>query len=59
MALEPREFYRLDGEAHIHGPDGRLFPICHQYDRFPDILKAVEARYARAQSGAAIPASVL
>jgi hypothetical protein len=59
MALEPRDTYRLDPDAAIHGPDGQRFPICHQYDRFPDILKAVEARYARAQSGAAIPASVL
>ena len=32
--------------AQIHGTDGRLFPICHQYDRFPDILKEVEARFA-------------
>jgi hypothetical protein len=46
MALEPREFYRLDDAARIHGPDGRLYPICHQYDRFPDIRAAVEARYA-------------
>ena len=45
-ALEPREFYRLDDAARIHGPDGRLYPICHQYDRFPDIRAAVEARYA-------------
>ena len=33
--------------ARIHGPDGRLYPICHQYDRFPDIRAAVEARYAK------------
>jgi hypothetical protein len=46
MALEPREFYRLDEAARISGPDGRLFPICHQYDRFADIRAAVEARYA-------------
>jgi len=46
MALEPRALYQLDGEARIHGADGRLFPICHQYDRFPDIRKAVETRYA-------------
>jgi hypothetical protein len=46
MALEPREFYRLDEAARIHGPDGTLYPICHQYDRFPDIRAAVEARYA-------------
>jgi hypothetical protein len=45
MALEPRALYSLDGEAGIHAADGRLFPICHQYDRFPDILKAVERRY--------------
>lgn len=45
MALEPRALYSLDGEARIHAADGRLFPICHQYDRFPDILKAVESRY--------------
>jgi hypothetical protein len=46
MALEPRASYRLDHENRIHGTDGHLFPICHQYDRFPDLLKAVEARYA-------------
>jgi hypothetical protein len=46
MALEPRAFYRLDREALIYGPDDHLFPICHQYDRFPDLQKAVEARFA-------------
>jgi hypothetical protein len=46
MALEPRAFYQLDRESLIHGPDDRLFAICHQYDRFPDLLKAVEARFA-------------
>jgi len=45
MALEPRSFYRLDGEARIHAPDGRVIPICHQYDRFPDIRDAVANRY--------------
>jgi hypothetical protein len=45
MALEPRSFYRLDGEARIHAPDGRLIPICHQYDRFPDMRDAVANRY--------------
>jgi hypothetical protein len=47
MALEPREHYSLDQAARIHGPDGCLYPICHQYDRFPDIRAAVEARYAK------------
>jgi hypothetical protein len=46
MALEPRAAYRLDHDSRIYGTDGRLFPICHQYDRFPDILKEVEARFA-------------
>lgn len=46
MALEPRELYSLDAAARIRGPDGRLYPICHQYDRFPDIRAAVEAHYA-------------
>jgi hypothetical protein len=45
MALEPRSLYRLDGEARIHAPDGRLIPICHQYDRFPDIRDAVANCY--------------
>lgn len=45
MALEPRASYRLDADARICGPDGRCYPICHQYDRFPDILAAVAARY--------------
>jgi len=35
MALEPRDSYSLDAKARIHGPDGRLYPICHQYDRLP------------------------
>ncbi len=48
MALEPRTFYRLDRESLIYGPDNHLFPICHQYDRFPDLLRAIEARYAGA-----------
>ncbi len=48
MALEPRTFYRLDRESLIYGPDDHLFPICHQYDRFPDLLRAIEARYAGA-----------
>jgi len=51
MALEPRALYRLDGESLIHSPDGHLFPICHQYDRFPDLRKAIEARYANRQDG--------
>jgi len=46
MALEPRAAYRLDHEGYICGTDGHLFPICHQYDRFPDMLKEIEARYA-------------
>jgi hypothetical protein len=46
MALEPRDSYCLDATARIHGRDGRLYPICHQYDRFADIRAAVEARYA-------------
>jgi Nucleotide-diphospho-sugar transferase len=46
MALEPRAFYRLNRESLIYGPDDHLFPICHQYDRFPDLRKAVEARFA-------------
>jgi hypothetical protein len=46
MALEPRDAYRLDDRARVFGRDGRLYPICHQYDRFPDIRAAVEARYA-------------
>jgi hypothetical protein len=48
MALEPRAFYRLDRESLIRGPDHHLFAICHQYDRFPDLLKAVETRFASA-----------
>jgi hypothetical protein len=47
MALEPRALYRLDGDARIRAADGRQFPICHQYDRFPDIKAAVEARFGR------------
>jgi hypothetical protein len=50
MALEPRTFYRLDRQSLIHGPDDHLFAICHQYDRFPDLRKAVEARFAPAAS---------
>jgi len=46
MALEPRSLYRLDRETLIYGPGDRLLPICHQYDRFPDLREAVEARFA-------------
>lgn len=49
MALEPRALYRLDQKSLIYGPDGHVFPICHQYDRFPDLLKALEARFSAAQ----------
>jgi hypothetical protein len=52
MALEPRAFYRLDQKSLIYGPDDHLFPICHQYDRFPDLLKAIEARFSPALSSA-------
>jgi hypothetical protein len=52
MALEPRAVYRLDREGAIRAADGRLFPICHQYDRFPDIREAVVRRY---EQGAAPP----
>jgi hypothetical protein len=45
MALEPRSSYRLDNEARIHAADGRLIPVCHQYDRFPDMRDAVANRY--------------
>jgi hypothetical protein len=50
MALEPRAVYRLDRASLIYGPDDRLLPICHQYDRFPDLKKAVEAHFAPTQS---------
>jgi len=41
-----RSLYRLDRETLIYGPGDRLLPICHQYDRFPDLREAVEARFA-------------
>lgn len=46
MGLEPRALYRLDECARIRAQDGFLLPVCHQYNRFPDILDAVTARYA-------------
>ena len=48
MALEPRTLYRLDDDARIRDLGGRVFPVCHQYDRFPDIRNAIEARYGAA-----------
>jgi hypothetical protein len=51
MALEPRSLYRLDRDGRISAADGRVFPICHQYDRFPDIRAAVVRRFA-AERGA-------
>lgn len=45
MALEPRALYRLDAEGRIRDRDDRVFAICHQYDRFPEIKEAVARRY--------------
>jgi hypothetical protein len=45
MALEPRTAYELGQDTRIRTVGGHLPPICHQYDRFPDLRAAMEARY--------------
>lgn len=45
MAIEPRSRYQIDASAVIRTDTGHLPAICHQYDRFPDLLTAVEARW--------------
>jgi hypothetical protein len=46
MALGPHSLYRLDETGQISTSGGHRPAICHQYDRFPEIRTAVEARYA-------------
>jgi len=45
MQLEPRQAYKLDDSGRIR-TDDRVIPICHQYDRFPDIRGVVEKRWS-------------
>jgi hypothetical protein len=45
MALEPRTAYQLGDDKHIRTAGGHLPAICHQYDRFPDLKLAMEARF--------------
>jgi len=45
MAIEPRTLYRIDDKAVITLTSGHTPAICHQYDRFPDLRSAVEARW--------------
>ena len=46
MAIEPRARYDIDENAVIRLTGGHMPAICHQYDRFPDLRAAVEARWA-------------
>src|SRR6185503_19969935 len=45
MALEPRSACQLGDNHRIRTTAGHLPAICHQYDRFPDLKLAMEARY--------------
>jgi hypothetical protein len=45
MAIEPRARYTIDDKAVIRLTSGHTPAICHQYDRFPDLRAAVEARW--------------
>jgi hypothetical protein len=57
MQLEPRQAYKLDDSGLIRTHADRVIPICHQYDRFPDIRGVVERRWsARAPSALMPPA---
>lgn len=50
MQLEPRQAYKLDDIGLIRTHSDHIIPICHQYDRFPDIRGAVERRWSRGPS---------
>jgi hypothetical protein len=46
VGIEPISSYAIGNDQCVHTMDGRVPAICHQYDRVPHILKAVEARFA-------------
>ena len=50
MQLEPRQAYKLDNIGLIRTNADHIIPICHQYDRFPDIRGVVERRWSQGPS---------
>jgi len=50
MQLEPRQAYKLDDSGLIRTQANHIIPICHKYDRFPDIRGVVEKRWSRSAS---------
>jgi len=46
LGIEPTSSYTIGSDQCVVTADGRAPAICHQYDRVPHILKAVEARFA-------------
>jgi len=47
MQLDGQQAYKLDDEGRIRTAADRIIPICHQYDRFPEIREVVERRWSR------------
>jgi hypothetical protein len=47
MQLDGQQAYKLDDEGRIRTAADRIIPICHQYDRFPEIREVVETRWSR------------
>jgi len=50
---ESGDAYAVDDAGVIRRSDGFVPPICHQYDRYPEIAAAVEARFETKQQFAA------
>jgi hypothetical protein len=46
MGIEPAACYLADSDGRIRTRDGQVPAILHQYDRIPEILAAVERRFA-------------
>jgi hypothetical protein len=46
LGIEPTSSYTIGSDQCVVTADGRAPAICHQYDRVPHILKAVETRFA-------------
>ncbi len=46
VGIEPISSYAIGNDHFVLTADGRAPAICHQYDRLPDLQKAIEARFA-------------
>jgi hypothetical protein len=47
MGIEPAARYVVDADRQVRTVDGHLPAILHQYDRIPEILAPVEARFSQ------------